>query len=65
MVERHRLARRGERVMRRLRVGVRRRIDDPGGGQGRRGQVLSGPAEGDVSSGRPGRVDQAVGELKD
>jgi hypothetical protein len=34
------------------------------GSHGRREHVLSGPAERDVSSGRPDRVDQVVGELE-
>ena len=33
VVERHLLARRGQRVMSRLRAGVRRRVDDPGAGE--------------------------------
>jgi hypothetical protein len=34
------------------------------GSHGRREHVLSGRAEGDVSSGRPDRVDQVAGELE-
>jgi hypothetical protein len=34
------------------------------GSHGRRERVVSGPAEGDVSSGHPNRVSQVIGELE-